>query len=118
MLGELDRLVQRFSKATRYKRGIANTSITLATAKCLSHRYPRLNISGIYLTDSWTKSLFQRMGFIRNRATTGKIELPVEVVKETELKFAQQIVNPVEKHNIQPELINSIKLHQSTLKVP
>ena len=45
------------------------------------------------------------MGFVRRRATTGKVEIPQGAQKEAELKFMHQIVNQVEKHNIPPSLI-------------
>ena len=49
---------------------------------------------------SWEKSLFQRMGYSRRKATTAKLELPPETRKEVKLVFFHQIVEKVEKHNI------------------
>lgn len=57
MLGELGEVVQRFSVASRYKGGIVNISIALATAKSLTHRYSRLKMSRIDHKHSWTKRL-------------------------------------------------------------
>lgn len=106
MLGDkLDDLVQRFLKATRYKRGIVNTTVAIATATALVNRYPLLEKDDIILSRAWAQSLFRRMGFTKRRATTGKITIPSGAQKEAELKFMHQLVNQVEKYNIPPSLI-------------
>ena len=53
---------------------------------------------------SWAKSLFQRMGYSKIKATTAKLELPPGTRKEVELVFYHQIVEKVEKHNIPESL--------------
>ena len=54
------------------------------------------------------------MGFVKRRATTEKVELPVGAVKEAELKFRHRIANLVEKHNVISELITNF--HQTPSK--
>ena len=53
---------------------------------------------------SWAKSLFQRMGYSKIKATTAKLELPPGTRKEVELVFYHQIVEKIEKHNIPESL--------------
>ena len=106
LLGEnIDTLTQKFLKATRYKGGVVNSTVAIATATALANRYPLLEKDNITLGRSWAQSIFRRMGFVRRRATTGKVEIPQGAQKEAELKFMHQIVNQVEKHNIPPSLI-------------
>ena len=50
------------------------------------------------------KSLFQRMGYSRRKVSTAKLELPPGTRKEVELVFYHQIVENVEKCNIQEPL--------------
>lgn len=106
LLGDkLDDLVQRFLKATRYKGGIVNTTVAIATATALVNRYPLLEKDNILLSRAWAQSLFRRMGFTKRRATTGKIKIPPGAQEEAELKFMHQLVNQIEKYNIPPSLI-------------
>ena len=49
---------------------------------------------------SWSKSLFQRVGYSRRKATTTTLELPPVTRKEVKLAFYHQIVEKVEKRNI------------------
>ena len=106
MLGEkIDNLVQKFLIATRYKGGVVNSTIAIATAKALTKRYPLLEKDNIILGKPWAKSLFKRMGFVKRRATTGKVTIPVGAQKEAEFRFMNQIVNQVEKHQIPPSLV-------------
>ena len=77
---KIDPLVQKYLKATRYKGGVVNTMVAIATAEALTKRYPLLEKDHIELGKSWAQSLFRRLGFV---------------------------VNNVEKHQI-PSLTNSI----------
>ena len=102
---KIDPLVQKYLKATRYKGGVVNTMIALATAEALTKRYSLLEKDHIELGKSWAQSLFCRSGFVRRMKTTGKVCIPFGAQKEAELKFLHQIVNNVEKHQIPPNLI-------------
>ena len=102
---KIDPLVQKYLKATRYKGGIVNTTVAIATAKALTKRYPLLEKDHLELGKPWAQSLFRRLGFVRRMKTTGKVHIPVGAQKEAELKFLHQIVNNVEKYQIPPSLI-------------
>lgn len=106
LLGDkMDPLVQKYLKATRYKGGVVNTMMAIATAKALVKRYPLLEKDNVEIGRSWAQSLFRRLGFVRRTKTTGKVRIPVGAQKEAELKFLHQIVNYVEKYRIPSSLI-------------
>ena len=106
LLGDkIDPLVQSYIKARRYKGGVVNATVAIATAKALTERYPLLEKGHLELRRSWTQSLFCRLGFVRRMKTTGKVLVPVGVQREAELKFLHQIVNHVETHQIPHSLI-------------
>ena len=115
LLGDkIDPLVQNYLKATRYKRGVVNSLVAIATAKALLKQYPRLEKENLKIERSWAQSLFRRMGFVRRIKTTGKVHIPVGAQKEPELKFLHQIVNQVEKYQITPSL--NISFNQTPSK--
>ena len=63
LLGDkIDRLVQNYLKATRYKGGVVNSLVAIATVKALLKRYPRLE--NLKIGRSWAQSLFRCMGFV------------------------------------------------------
>ena len=96
LLGDkIDPLVQNYLKATRYKGGVVNSLVAIATAKALLKQYPRLEKENLKIERSWTQSLFPRMGFFRRIKTTGKVHIPVGAQKKAELKFLHQIVSQV-----------------------
>ena len=115
LLGDkIDPLVQNYLMATRYKGGVVNSLVAIATAKALLKRYRRLGKENLKIERSWAQSLFRRMGFVRHIKTTGKVHISVGAQKEAELKFCHQIVNQVEKYKIPPSLI--IKFDQISSK--
>ena len=66
LLGQkLEKLVQKFLRATRYKGGVVNTKTALVTAKALVKGYPLLEKGNLFLGAPW--SLFCRMGFVLRR---------------------------------------------------
>ena len=104
LLGKLDEMVQKYIKAASNRGAVISRSMASATAKALLVRY--LDIVGMIDVEnsSWAKTLFQRMGYSRRKATTAKLELPPRTRKEVELVFYHQIIEKVEKHKI-PESI-------------
>ena len=105
LLGDtINLLVQNYLKATRYKGGVVNSLLAIATAKALLKRYPRLEKENLKIERSWAQSLFRRMGFVRRIKTTGKVP-PVGAQNEAELKFLHQIANQVKKYQILLSLI-------------
>ena len=86
LLGSLDRMVQQHLLATRSKGGIISSAIAIATAKALIARYPEYNLGHLDLDAfSWAKSLFKRMGFVKQMSTTGKVETPEGAKKKQNL---------------------------------
>ena len=115
LLGDkIDPLVQSYLKARRYKGGVVNTTVAIATAKALTEQYPLLENSHLELGRTWGQSVFRRLGFVRRMKTTGKVRIPVGAQREAELKFLHQIVNRVETHQIPHSLI--IHFHQTPSK--
>ena len=113
MLGELDDMVQNYLTSLSNRGGVINTVIANATAHALMMRYP--NVVGEIEVDNsrWAKSLFKRMGFVRRRKTSSKIDIPEGARKEIEYLFLHDIVSKVEEFN-PPSLI--INLDQTPLK--
>lgn len=115
MLGSLDAMVQKYLRAYRSRGGPVNSLIALSVAKVLIERNPQLSLGHLDLdSSSWSKSLFQRMGFTRRMKTTGKVEIPEGAKKEAELMYLHSITSLVEEHNIPHSLI--MNLDQTPLK--
>ena len=114
MLGQLDSMVQTYLLAQSQRGCVINASIANATAHALIKRHPQC-IGNIDLESSfWAKSLFHRMGFVRRRKTSSKVEIPEAARKEIEFLFHHEIVTYVEKFKIPQSLI--LNLDQTPLK--
>ena len=92
---KIDPLVQIYLKAIKYKRGVVNSLVPMATAKALLKRYARLEKENFKIERSWAQSLFRHMGFVHRIKTTGKVHILVGAQKEAELKFLHQIINQI-----------------------
>lgn len=68
----------------------------------------------IRLTKAWALSLFQRIGYTKRHATTGKVRLTAAYTDEVSLRFTSKIAADVKKHSIPEELI--INWDQTPLK--
>ena len=75
LLGKLDEMVQKSIKAASNRGAVISQSMASATAKTLLVRYPDMVGMIDVENSSWAKSLFQRMGYSRRKATTAKLEL-------------------------------------------
>ena len=53
----------------------------------------------------WAKSLFQRMGFRRRKATSSKLMVPAGAEKEAELLFHHAVKKEIEKRSIPDSLV-------------
>lgn len=114
LLGELDAMVQAYLQAQSKQGCVINTSIANATARALIDRNPNL-VGNIDLeSSSWARSLFRRMGFVRRRKTSSKVEIPDAARKEIEFLFHHEIVSYMEQFDIPPSLI--LNLDQTPLK--
>ena len=71
-------------------------------------RYPNL-IGNVDVESShWAQSLFRRMGFVRRRATTSKLQIPDGAFKEAKLIYLNDIVTKVNRYKIPNSLIINI----------
>ena len=112
----IDEKVKNFLLALRHKGGVVNTVVALAAAKALIAKSDEEHLKLIQLDEtSWPKSLFQKIGFKKRPATTGRPEIPEGARKEAGLIFHYQIVEKVEKHKILHSL--SINIDQTPSKL-
>ena len=100
LLGKVDEIVRSYLSATRYRGGLVSRSIAIATAKALIKRNPQFDLDHVVFGNSWAKSLFFRMGYVRRAKTTSKVQIPKAVQNEAELIFQHEIAKIVEAHQI------------------
>ena len=117
LLGKvLDEKVKNFLLALRHKGGVVNTVVALAAAKALIANSDEEHLKLIELDEtSWPKSLFQRMGFRKRAATTGRPEITEGARKEAGLIFHHEIVEKIEKYKIPQSLVMNIDQTPSKL---
>ena len=102
MLGELDEMVRSYIKAVSSRGALVNSSLTKATTKTLTQKYPHA-VGNIDIdSPSWAKSLFKRMCFVRWMKTSSKVTIPDVARREIEFLFHHEIVTMIEKHVIPP----------------
>ena len=115
MLAKLDEKVKNFLLALRRKGGVVNTVVAIAAAKALIQKSNEDHLKVIELEkSSWAKSLFQRLGFTKRAATTGRTEIPEGTRKEAALIFHHEIVSKV-KYQIPQSLI--LNIYQTSSKL-
>ena len=115
MLGTLDEKVLKFLVALYSKGGVVNTVVVaVAVAKALIEKSSDESLKAIDLDNSWAKSLFVRMGFVKRACTTARPEIPEGARKEAELIFHHEITSLVERHSIPSTLV--INIDQTPLK--
>ena len=93
-------MVGSYLLATRHHGGLVSRSIVIATVKALIKRNPQFNLDHVAFGNSWAKSLVFRMGYVRRKKTTSKVQIPEAVQKEVELIFQRKIAKIVEAHQI------------------
>ena len=71
----------------RHCGGLVSRSIAMTTAKALNKRNPQFNLDHVVFGNSWAKSLFFRMGYVRRAKTTSKVQIAEAVQKEVEFIF-------------------------------
>ena len=105
LLGDLDSMVQKYLLAASNRGTIITRAVAVSCGKALLKRYPNI-VGNIDLdTSSWAQSLFRRMGFVRRRHTSSKVDIPEGARKEIEYIFLYDIVSKVEKYIIPDSLI-------------
>ena len=100
LLGKVNEMVGSYLLATRHHGGLVSRSIVIATVKALIKRNPQFNLDHVAFGNSWAKSLVFRMGYVRRKKTTSKVQIPEAVQKEVELIFQRKIAKIVEAHQI------------------
>ena len=101
-------MVQKYIIASSNRGNVISRSVATSTAKVLISCNPGY-VGQIDLeSSSWAQSLFRRMGFVRRRGTTAKLEIPDGAFKEAQLLFTHDIVSKVDKYNIPDSLIINI----------
>ena len=114
LLGEFDSMVQSYLVAQSNRGCVINSSVANATATALMKRNPGV-IGNIDLESShWSQSLFRRMGFVKRRKTSSKVEIPDGARKEIEFLFHHEIVSYIEEYKIPQSLV--LNLDQTPLK--
>ena len=105
MLGELDSMVQKYLLAASNRGAVVSRASAVSAAKALLKKYPNV-VGNIDLDSSqWAKSLFIRMGFVKRRFTSTKVDIPEKARKEIEYQFYHEIVSKVERYHIPNELV-------------
>ena len=89
---KIDAMVQKYIIASSNGGNIISISIATSTAKGLISRNPGY-VGQIDLeSSSWAQGLFRRMGFVRRRGTTAKLEIPDGAFKEAQLLLTHDII--------------------------
>ena len=89
----LEKQVQEYLYIYRKKGCIVNKVLAVATAKALIERSNLKHSKDLDLENSSrAKSLFNRMGFVKRAATTGRPDIPEGAKKEAEILLLHQIV--------------------------
>ena len=115
MLGGIDTMVQSYLKALRARGGHVSRLLAEATAIALIENHPEMNLGHIDLeSTSWSRSLFDRMGFVSRAGTTAKVPISEDLKQEIELTYLHDIVKTIEEFNIPPSLV--INLDQTPSK--
>ena len=115
LMGPFDSMVQKYIQSMINRGAVITWAVANAAAKALMRKYPGM-IGNIDIdSSSWAQSLFRRMGYVKRRKTSSKVDIPDAARKEIEYVFLYEIVNRVEKHDIPKSLI--INLDQTPLKL-
>ena len=100
LLGRVVKMVRSYLSAARHRGCVFSRSITIATIKELIKQNPQFNLNHVVFGNSWAKSLFFRMGYVRRAKTTSQVQIPKVVQKEAELIFQHKFAKIVEAHQI------------------
>ena len=114
ILEQLDSMAETYLIAQSQRGCVINTSTTNAIAQALIQRFPQA-VGNIGLkSTAWARSLFKRMGFVRRRKNSSKVEIPDAARKEIEFLFHHEIITYLETFKIPCSLI--LNLDQTPLK--
>ena len=77
-----------------YQKGVVNTAVANAVAKALITESNYASLKAIAIDSSfWAKTLFKRIGFVKQASNTGRVEILDDARKETTLPFHYEIMN-------------------------
>lgn len=108
LLGGIDAMVQKYIIAASNRGSVISRGVAVSCAKALMARYPNLIGNVDVECSHWAQSLFRRMGFVRRRATTSKLQIPDGAFKEAKLIYLNDIVTKVNRYKIPNSLIINI----------
>jgi len=108
-------MVQNYLLAVSSRGAEISRASAVSAAKALLKKYPNA-VGNIDLDSSqWAKSLFLRMGFVKRRFTSAKVDIPEKARKEIEYQFHHDIVSKVERYNIPNSLIINLDQTPSSI---
>ena len=87
LLGQFDSIIQKYIQSMSNRGAVITWSIANSAAKALMRKYPGI-VGDIDIdSSSWAQSLFRRMGFVKRRKTSSKVDIPEAARKEIEYVF-------------------------------
>ena len=98
-------MVQKYILAASDRGAVISMAVATSTAKALMKKHPNIVGRIDLYSSSWAQSLFRRIGFVRRRHTSAKVNIPDKARKEIEYQFHYEIVSKVERHGIPDALI-------------
>ena len=102
-------------KVLRRKGGIVNSVVAIATAKTLTEQSKYEHLKCMDLENiEWARSLFRRMRFVRQAATTGRPKIPDRAIKKAGFLFHHSIIDIADRYQIPASLI--MNFDQTRLK--
>ena len=103
---ELDKPVQEYIRYFREPGigAVVNTKVVIATGKGILMSKDANLLSSITLTKAWAKYLLNRMGFVKQKATT-KAKVNVEHFEEIRQNFLSEVKNVIAIDEIPPEMV-------------
>ena len=81
LLGRLYEVVQKYINAASCRGALITRSTAVSNAKALMRRHPHLEGKIDLYKSEWAKSLFQRIGFTRRKATSSNMMIPAGAKK-------------------------------------
>ena len=101
-------MVQSYLTTLRNRGVVINTTIANPTANALIKRNPGV-VGDIDINSShWVDSLFRRIGFVKRRKTSSKVDIPDGARKKIEFLFHRDM----EEFNIPEALIPDVYDHK------
>ena len=94
---------------------VISRSVATSAAEALIKQHPGAIAYLDFESSSWAQSLFRRMGYVRRRHTSTKVDIPDVARREVQYVFLYEIVFNIEKHSIPHSMV--INFDQTPLKI-